>query len=314
MNTEPLVSVLLITYNQQDFIAQAIESVLMQKVNFPYEIVIGEDLGSDNTRAICESYAVKYDFIHVLPRTKNLGIAGNWCDCAQHALGKYMMMLDGDDYWTDPNKMQMQVDFMEAHPECVICHTNTDILYMNTGTIKPINKRDVPEGMILHDVMGGREQMTSSTMCLRTEEVKKHIPFDIYVKEDFPCEDWPTIAILSAYGEIRYMPQSTTVYRVGQASVTNEVNYDKIRRYWQRSKHMTECLYGLLPELGEFKDGPYFDTYMYNTLLNAAYENDDYKEAKEFAAKNPYKKRFATICAKFWVMFKLYRLYHLTKK
>lgn len=311
---KPVVSVLLITYNQQDFIEQAIESVLMQKVNFPYEIIIGEDLGPDNTRAICEEYAAKYDFIHVLPRTKNLGIAGNWCDCAQHAEGKYMMMLDGDDYWTDPNKMQMQVDFMEAHPECVICHTNIDILYMNTRAIKPSSKHDVPEGMILHEVIGGLEQMTSSTVCLRAEAVKKHIPFDMYVKEDFPCEDWPTIAILSAYGEIRYLPLSTTVYRVGQLSVTNEVNYDKIRRYWQQSKHMTECLYGLLPQLGKFHDAEYYDTYMYNTLLNAAYENNDYTSAKEFAIKNPYKKRLATRCAKYWFLFKLYRVYHLSKK
>lgn len=311
---KPVVSVLLITYNQQDFIAQAIESVLMQKVDFPYEIVIGEDLGPDDTRAICGKYAATYDFIHILPREKNLGVAGNWCDCAQHAQGKYLMMLDGDDYWRCPDKMQMQVDFMEAHPECVVCHTNADILYMNTGAIKPSNKHDVPEGMILHDVMGGREQITSSTVCLRAESVKKHIPFDMYVKEDFPCEDWPTIAILSAYGEIRYLPQVTTVYRVGQASVTNEVNYDKIRRYWQRSKHMTECIYSLLPQLGKFEDSDYFDTHVYNTLLNAAYEKDDYPAAREFAEKNPNSDRIATRCARCWVTFKLYRLYHLMKK
>lgn len=311
---KPLVSILLITYNQQDFIAQAIESVLMQKVDFPYEIIIGEDLGHDNTRAICEEYAAKYDFIHVLPRTKNLGVAGNWCDCAQHAQGKYMMMLDGDDYWTDPNKMQRQVDFMETHSECVVYHTNCDILYMNTGAVKPSNKHNVPEGMILHDIMAGHEQMTSSTMCLRAESVKKHIPFDMYVNEDFPCEDWPTIVLLSAYGEIRYLPKSTTVYRVGQASVTNEVNYDKICRYWQRTKHMTECIYRLLPELGAFEDGLYFDTYMYNAMLNAAYENNDYKAAREFAKLNPNRSRLATRCANCWMTFKLYRLYHLKKK
>lgn len=311
---KPLVSVLLITYNQQDFIAQAIKSVLMQKVNFPYEIIIGEDLGPDRTRAICEEYAAKYDFIHVLLRMKNLGVAGNWCDCAQHAQGKYMMMLDGDDYWTDPNKMQMQVDFMEQHPECVICHTSNDILYMNTGTIKPSSKHNVPEGMILEDVIGGREQIVSSTVSLRAAAVKKHIPFEMYVKEDFPCEDWPTMAILSAYGEIRYLPQSTTVYRVGQASVTNEVNYEKIRRYWLRSKHMTECIYEILPQLGEFKDAEYFDTFMFNAMLNAAYENNDYKSAREFAEKNPNRQRLATRCAKCWLTFKLYRLYHLSKK
>lgn len=314
MNNTPFASVVLITYNQQDFIAQAIESVLMQKVSFQYEIIIGEDMGSDNTRAICEQYASKHDFIHVLPRTKNLGIAGNWCDCVKHAQGKYIFMLDGDDYWTDPNKMQKQVDFMDAHPECVICHTNTNILYMNTGAIKPSTKHDVPEGMILQEVMGGREQMTSSTMCLRAEAIREHIPFDVYVNEDFPCEDWPTIAILSAYGEIHYLPEITTVYRIGQASVTNEVNYDKIRRYYSRSKHMTECLYSILPELGEFADGPYFDSFLYNSLLNAAYENDDFQSAREFAMLNSNQKRWASRCAKNKLMFNIYRIYHLMKK
>lgn len=311
---KPLVSILLITYNQQEFIAQAIESVLMQNVDFPYEIIIGEDLGSDRTRAICEDYAAKYDFIHVLPRTKNLGVAGNWCDCVQHAQGKYIFMLDGDDYWTAPNKMQMQVDFMELHEKCIICHTDVQIFSMHSGKLRGSKKANVPEGMIQHDVLAGREQVTSSTMCLRTELVKKHIPFDMFVDDDFPCEDWPAIVILAAYGEICYIPQVTTVYRVGQPSVTHQVNYDKIRRYWQRSKHMTECIYTLFPALGEFQDGPYFDTCVNNSLLNAAYENNDFRSAREFALLNPNQKRWATRCAKRKLPFMIYRILYLLRK
>ena len=198
MNKPFLASVVIITYNQQDFIAQAIESVLAQKVDFHYEIIIGEDMGPDNTRAICEQYAAKYDFIHVLPRTKNLGVAGNWCDCVQNAQGKYIFMLDGDDYWTAPNKMQMQVDFMELHEKCIICHTDVQIFSMHSGKLRSSKKSNVPEGMIQHDVLAGREQMTSSTICLRTELVKKYIPFDMFVNDDFPCEDWPAIVILAA--------------------------------------------------------------------------------------------------------------------
>lgn len=236
---KPLVSVVLITYNHEKYITQAIDSVLSQRVNFAYEIIVGEDLGTDNTRAICEQYSKKYDLIYVLPRDKNLGIVGNWCDCVQHARGKYIMMLDGDDYWCNPEKMQMQVDLMEQHPECIISHTNVQTLHISTNILRNSLKQSVPEGMIQLDVLAGNEQITSSTMCLRTESVRKYIPFEMYVKEDFSCEDWPTIAILSAYGEVRYLPVVTAVYRVGQVSVTNEVNYDKIRRYWQRSKHMT---------------------------------------------------------------------------
>ena len=311
----PKVSVLLVTYNQQDFIAQAIESVLMQRVNFPYEVIIGEDMGSDNTRVICDRYAANYNFIHVLPRTKNLGVAGNWCDCVKHAQGKYIFMLDGDDYWIDSNKMQMQVDFMENHPECIICHTDIQVLSMNSGKFGRSKKRNpIPEGMIQQDVLAGREQMTSSTMCLRTELVQKHIPFDMFIDEDFPCEDWPATVILAAYGEIRYLPIVTTVYRVGQPSITHQINYDKIRQYWQRSKHMTECIYTLFPVFGEFKDGPYFDTYLNNSLLNAAYENNDFVSAREFAVHNPKQKRWATRCAKNRLSFLIYRTLYLMRK
>ena len=314
MNKPLLASVVIITYNQQDFIVQAIESVLMQKVDFPYEIIIGEDLGRDNTRTICEQYAAKYDFIRVLPRSKNLGVVGNWCDCVLHAKGKYIFMLDGDDYWTAPNKMQMQVDFMELHEKCIICHTDVQIFSMHSGKLRCSKKTNVPEGMIQQDVLAGREQMTSSTMCLRTELVKKHIPFDMFVNEDFPCEDWPAIVILAAYGEIRYLQVITTVYRVGQPSVTHQINYDKIRRYWQRSKHMTECIYTLFPALGEFKDGPYFDAGVNNSLLNAAYENNDFKSAREFALLNPNQKRWATRCAKRKLPFMIYRILYLLRK
>lgn len=314
MNSPFLASVVIITYNQQEFIAQAIDSVLMQKVDFPYEIIIGEDLGPDNTRTICEQYALKYDFIHVLPRTKNLGVAGNWCDCVQQAQGKYLFMLDGDDYWTNPNKMQMQVDFMELHEKCIICHTDVQIFSMHSGKLRSSKKSNVPEGMIQHDVLAGREQMTSSTMCLRTELVKNYIPFDMFVHDNFPCEDWPAIVILAAYGEIRYIPTVTTVYRVGQPSVTHQVNYDKIRRYWQRSKHMTECIYTLFPALGEFQDRPYFDTCVNNSLLNAAYENNDFRSAREFALLNPNQKRWATRCAKRKLPFMIYRILYLLRK
>jgi hypothetical protein len=223
-------------------------------------------------------------------------------------------MLDGDDYWTDSSKMQMQVDFMELHTNCIICHTDVQIYSMNSGKLRDSGKRNVPEGMIQQKVLAGREQMTSSTMCLRTQLVKKHMPFDMFVNEDFPCEDWPAIVILAAYGEIRYIPKVTTVYRVGQPSVTHQVNYDKIRRYWQRSKHMTECIYTLFPALGEFQDGPYFDTCVNNSLLNAAYENNDFKSAREFALLNPNQRRWATRCAKRELPFMIYRIFYLMRK
>ena len=225
---EYIVSVVLVTYNQKDYIRQSIESVLAQKTKYLYEVIIGDDCSSDGTREICLKYAMQHKNIKVVERLQNLGVSGNWADCVKRARGKYVMMLDGDDYWHNPNKIQLQVDFMEQHPECVICHTDIDTLYLKTGIITKNDKQTAGVSVPQRDVLSGREKMNSSTMCLRTDALLKYIPFDKYVELNFPYEDWPTIVILSAYGEIRYLPVSTATYRQGQIAITPTVDYDKI--------------------------------------------------------------------------------------
>lgn len=312
-----MVSVTLVTYKQEEYIRQAIESILTQETEYTYEIVIGDDLSPDNTRKICEEYAAKYDNISLLPREKNLGVTMNWADCVQHCKGKYIMMLDGDDFWQNPKKMQMQVEYMEQHPECIMCHTDINRLGEKTGKLEHNVKQSsgtlVPEGMIQKEVISGREAITSSTICMRADAVHKYLPFDIYEKEDFPCEDWPTIVILAAYGEIRYLPVCTTTYRVGQESITNTYSYEKIKRYWTRSGKMYAALHRLFPDESLFDAGAYFETFMYNALLNAAYENGDYKNAKDFARLNP-AKRLANYCAKNWLTFQLFRFYRIFRR
>jgi len=113
----PLVSIICITYNHEPYIAEAIEGVLMQKCSFPIELVIGEDCSTDNTRKICEEYANKSELIKLLPTETNLGMMPNFIRTLQSCTGKYIAMCEGDDYWTDPLKLQKQVDFLEANAE-----------------------------------------------------------------------------------------------------------------------------------------------------------------------------------------------------
>ncbi|MCF6185625.1 MAG: glycosyltransferase, partial [Bacteroidales bacterium] len=118
------VSILMLTYNHEKFIAQAIESVLMQKVSFNYELIIGDDCSQDNTQKIIREYQKKHpDIIKPVLRTKNIGANNNFVDIFKKATGKYIALLEGDDYWTDPNKLQKQVDFLEANPEYGIVST-----------------------------------------------------------------------------------------------------------------------------------------------------------------------------------------------
>ena len=306
-----MVTVVVCTYNQENWIRQTLDSILAQETEYPFEVIIGEDHGTDGTRAICQEYADKYENVKLIPSTENLGVTANWVQCVKAGTGKFIMGCAGDDYWHNPKKIQMQVDFMETHPECVVCHTDIDELHEKNGSIfknvKQSRGIEPPEGKIQQQILSGKEQISAVTMCFRRDTFEKYVPADEFARRRFPREDWPTLLILAAHGEIRYLPLSTATYRVGQESITRTSNYEKIIARAQKDKEMTEYLYSLFPVWGPFEDGPYFDNIGYHNALMAAYRNDDYKAARKFARIDKYPTK-ATKMAKTWGTFKLFRL------
>lgn len=308
---EVMVTVCIVTYNQEKWIRQTLDSVLVQQTDYPYEVIIGEDHGTDGTRAICEEYADKYENVTLLPETENLGVTANWIRCVQAGKGKYIMTCAGDDWWHNPKKIQMQVDFMDAHPECVVCHTDIDELNENTvRTIRSVKHTQgivPPEGMIQREILAGKEYISAVTMCIRRSAFEKYVPADEFARRRFPREDWPTLLVLAAHGEIRYIPESTATYRVGQESITRTSNYEKIIARAQKDKEMTEYLYSLYPLWGDFKDGAYFDNIGYHYAMMAAYRNNDYISAHKYAMMDKYPTN-ATKMAMTWLSFKLFRI------
>lgn len=125
-NTEqPLVSVCMITYNHEKYIAQAIESVLSQKTNFSIELVIGEDASTDNTKSIIKKYELEYPTILKVRCNKyNLGMIKNLNKTLSECKAKYIALLEGDDYWVDNQKLQKQIDFLIENKNVAICATN----------------------------------------------------------------------------------------------------------------------------------------------------------------------------------------------
>ena len=118
----PILSVITIAYNHEHYIRRCIESVLMQQVNFPIEFIIADDCSTDGTRAICEEYAAKYPgIIRLISSDHNVGAVENEQRAFLAAKGKYIATCEGDDYWTDPLKLQKQVDFLESHPDYSVC-------------------------------------------------------------------------------------------------------------------------------------------------------------------------------------------------
>lgn len=210
------VSVKMITYNQEKFIAQAIDSILMQKVNFDYEIVIGEDCSTDKTRDIVIDYRQRYpDKIRLLLNEKNLGMHPNSVQAYKACRGELVALLEGDDYWTSLYKLQKQVDFMAAHPECTVCFHDVTVFYEN-GSRKPRNycRADQQEISTLEDLLVSDFIPTCSVMFRRG--LFSEFPDWYYT---LPMGDWPLLILNAQYGKIGYINEVMGVYRVHEGGV-----------------------------------------------------------------------------------------------
>lgn len=129
-------SVGILTYNQVQYIRQCLDAVLMQDVAFDYEIVVGDDASTDGTQEILREYATRYpDKFVLLFGEKNEGISKNYQKVLSASKGKYIALCEGDDYWTDSCKLQVQVDFLESHPDYGFVGTYNTVLFPN-GIIK----------------------------------------------------------------------------------------------------------------------------------------------------------------------------------
>lgn len=120
----PIVSIVCITYNHEPYIRQAIDGFLMQETTFPYEIILADDCSTDGTSAICAEYAEEYpDLVRYLPSEKNVGGVENERRAIDVAQGEYVAVCEGDDFWTYPQKLQKQVEFLDAHPDYSVTWT-----------------------------------------------------------------------------------------------------------------------------------------------------------------------------------------------
>jgi len=144
-DSKVMVSIIVPVYNHENYIKQALDSIMMQKVNFEYEVLIGEDCSTDNSRAILKNMEADLPSnFRIFYRETNLGMGknGNTAHMIKRSTGKYLITLEGDDYWIDPNKLQIQVDFLENNPEYIAVAHNTEVVNEN-GT--PILDHKYPE-------------------------------------------------------------------------------------------------------------------------------------------------------------------------
>jgi glycosyltransferase involved in cell wall biosynthesis len=216
-SNRPLVSVNIVTYNQEQYIEQALESVLAQKTNFPFEIVIGEDGSTDQTRMICASYVYKYpNIVRLLETPHNLGAVPNFMRTLRATRGKYIALLDGDDYWIDPLKLQKQIDALESDDKMTICFTGRRNYDENTATFIDPNEDQKVDRFYLKD-FAQKTYFHTSTVVFRRPKTEAWIDR----LAGFKIGDRPLfLSILFENGGYAYkMKDICSVFRVNENSL-----------------------------------------------------------------------------------------------
>ena len=229
---KPLVSISVVTYNHKNYIKECLDGILLQQTTFPFEIILGEDESKDGTREICKTYAENHpDKIKFFLRSRKdvIYINGNptgrynFIENLKACKGRYIALCEGDDYWTDPLKLQKQVDFMEANPEYAMIFTNGKVLYTNENN----------ESHLIYSNSKGKSKASYDTFPLPKETTDIHVLargnyihtpgvlFLNWVDEGIPSYmekttigDWPLHLTTATKGLIKFIDEDTFCYRV----------------------------------------------------------------------------------------------------
>lgn len=233
----PLVSISCITYNHEPYIVQALDGFLMQKTSFPFEVLIHDDASTDRTADIIREYEKKFpEIIKPLYEEENQWIKGRRGSAEfnfPRAKGKYIALCEGDDYWIDENKLQMQVDFLEKNPEYGMCYTKSKQFLQEKGRY---GKKTFGEKINSYDdiFVNGNRIPTPSVVC------RKELMSEFSEKFSSQSKKWimgdlPLWLFIFKNSNVKFLNQETCVYRVLKESASHSVSIEKQKKFRQWS-------------------------------------------------------------------------------
>ena len=276
--------IILITYNQEQYIAQAVESILMQRVNDDVQVrvIVVDDCSKDKTLEIIKSYEEKSPFPFVyLAADKNLGISKNYQRAFAACDGDYIAILEGDDWWSSPNHIEQHIRFLDAHKECSMSMNTITLFTHETQESKPpyweYGDVDVFYVDTEYQITQGN-QLGNLSACVFRNSCIKQLPDSLF---GIPIADWMLGVMLSQQGLIALLKKSTSVYRTNANSTWASLSekqrvkkmlalskqYDafqnrKYHQYWKRYRRtlinknkrylMPPLIYKLMKELAEY--------------------------------------------------------------
>ena len=305
MKDRILISVVIPSYNRADTVGQTIESILAQKVDADVEIVIGDDCSTDNAREVLLKYKEQHpDEIRLLFHEQNIGLGANWATCVKACKGKYICNCDNDDYWHNEHKLQIQLDYMESHPESNICITNHRTHNRSTGEIKEckayIDNKDIQECMF------SNRQICNATIMYRADFMKAHLDLDEFIKHRFTLQDWPAWVILTGYTDIDVLQESTATFGIETVSITRPDSVEKYAKRLEGDKEICRYLGELFPVKFPYSD-EMWERFAKGRLFAKAFDVGDFDAAKKYGKECDDVGTIKKICSRSRVLFKIYR-------
>lgn len=317
---EIMVSICCITYNHEKYIAEAIESFLMQKTNFKFEVLIHDDASTDNTAKIVREYEKKYpDIIKPIYQIENQYSKGKKVSSNNYnrAKGKYIAICEGDDYWTDPYKLQKQFNYMEKNSTCGLCFHSVvmvnDITKENIGQISPYESEC--EVKIEDVILGGGGFMGTNSIFCRAELLQKLPKF----YQISPVGDYP-LQILASCNEYAYFFKDImSVYRTNiSGSWTSNLFNNK--KFKEKKIILNKKLINMLLEFNNYSRRKYENVILRKIkeiefeifILNNDLKKINSKEYGEFYKKLSKKEKFKIYMGhyfptQFEALLKIYR-------
>lgn len=261
MNEENImVSINCITYNQEKYISDAIESFLMQKTHFKYEILIHDDASSDDTVNIIKKYEEQYpDIIKPVYEKENQYSKGIkvLSENSGRARGKYIAICEGDDFWNDPYKLQKQADYLEAHPECSLCvHAAYTVNSHNKRLRYKVRPRRSNGIVSIEETIYGGGGVFATNSMMYPNKLHGTFPYFCDIAEKVGVDDYPLNIYLALKGTIYYMDEYMSTYRVGIPGSWSVVN-----AAYEKHLNITNCMMDMLEELNQYTN------FKYNTII-----------------------------------------------
>lgn len=223
----PLVSIVMLTYNHEKYIRQALDSILMQEVDFEYEIVIGDDASRDNTQKILEEYKIMYPKkFNLILRTENIGATKNAYDVLINCKGDYIAQLEGDDYWIDKEKLKKQIELLKKGDYIAVAHGN-QVVDMNGYLIDYSIESNQISVFKMKDLIRTGGLFHTATIVYRNIFINSDDRYRLICEANPLICDFTIYCLLLNQGDILFLPEVMSAYRVNQVDGTNATSLVK---------------------------------------------------------------------------------------